>query len=444
MPKKRTLLSDFEKSSIFAAKLPIMQHRFILLITLLWGFITLSSGAIYQGRVTDTNGQPISYATVYPADDPISGTATGTDGEFRFQSSASPQSAIVISFIGYEKQILSLGRFTEKEGDLPVVVLKEQPIALEETVVAAKESKQRNKRKKMATLLHQVYVQMAKDFSNDPARYRVVSDVRMDSEGEAWGMEQMIATIVDIPEGAKNGKDSIQFAGEYCKRYFKQNIRALADTILAGDGIDRMDKNMRRAANAVDSGVVVHRSLFAAGNIRYDFEVASEDKLKNWAVSNESEGETVLTHTEKHNILGIFVMQMKRHYILDSNTLRVKRFSERADIKVNIPFGMKLNADQLQILNLLNMGEKQIEKFRLRKANAVICLNTIYQEKDGHLYILEKNLKTNATIIGTKGAEIPILLNATQRVVALENKDVRPMSRKQMTSRVRREIVEIY
>ena len=201
---------------------------------------------------------------------------------------------------------------------------------------------------------------------------------------------------------------------------------------------------MRRAVNAIDSGVVVHKSLFAAGNIRYDFEQTSEDKLRRWSVSNESEGETVLTHIEKHNYLGIFVMQMTRNYILDSETLSVRRFSERADIKISIPFGMKLNADQLQLLNLLNMGDKEIEKFRLRKATATVSLNTFYQRKEGHLYTLEKNLRTDALLTGTKKAEIPVLLNATQRVVSLETSNVKPMTSRQMTRRVKREIVEIY
>ncbi|MCQ2346894.1 MAG: carboxypeptidase-like regulatory domain-containing protein [Paludibacteraceae bacterium] len=402
-----------------------------------------AGAAVYQGKVVDTKGQPISYATVYPADDPVSGTATGTDGTFRFQTTASPNSAVVVSFIGYEKQVIMLNRLTATD-PLTTIVLSEQPLALEETVIAAKASKQRNKRKQMATLLHQVYVQMSKDFTNQPARYHVVSDVRMDSEGEAWGMEQMIASIVVLPEGAKSGKDSVQFAGEHCKRYFQQDKRNLADTILAGDGLDRMNKDMRRAVNAIDSGVVVHKSLFAAGNIRYDFEQTSEDKLRRWSVSNESEGETVLTHIEKHNYLGIFVLQMTRNYILDSETLSVRRFSERADIKISIPFGMKLNADQLQLLNLLNRGDEEIEKFRLRKATATVSLNTFYQRKDGHLYTLEKNLRTDALLTGTKKAEIPVLVNATQRVVSLETSNVKPMTSRQMTRRVKREIVEIY
>ena len=75
-------------------------------------------------------------------------------------------------------------RFSCGRAALQVIVLKEQPIALQETVVAAKSSKQRNKRKQMATLLHAVYVQLEKEFPDEPAQYQVVSDVRMTS-GEA-------------------------------------------------------------------------------------------------------------------------------------------------------------------------------------------------------------------------------------------------------------------
>ena len=368
-----------------------------------------ATAAEYIGRVIDINGQPVSYATVYPLEDPIAGTATNDDGLFRFKTDLPQSSEVVVSFIGYEKQLLPLAALT----DSVTIVLKEQPIALEETVVAAKASKQRNKRKQMAQLLHSVYVQMQKDFSDEPAAYRIVSDVRMDSEGEAWGMEQMIARVVNIPGEGKEGRDSVQFAGEYCKRFFKQSIRQLADSIYAGESLERMDKNLRKMATAVDSGVVVHKSLWAAGNIRFDFE-DNVDELKRWTVSNESEGETVLTHIEKHNYFGVAKFTMTRHYILDSESLSVRRFSEQLDVHVNIPFGYKLNADQLQLLNLLNMSDNQIEKFRLRKADAMVKLNTIYQRRDGHLYILEKNLQTDARILGAKQIEIPLNVRATQ------------------------------
>ena len=421
------------------------------------------NAAVYTGQVVDEKGQPISYATVYPEVAPELGTATNNDGIFRFEANLPASSPVVVSFIGFEKVEVTGDRLRVK-GDtaLQVIVLKEQPIALQETVVAAKSSKQRNKRKQMATLLHAVYVQLEKEFPDEPAQYQVVSDVRMTS-GEAqtghaavWGMEQMIANIVVLPEAGIDGRDSVQFQGRYCKRFFDARKRAQADSILAGETLERLEKAqkdmpkgtsqnyMRRAVNAVDSGVVVHEALFAIGNMRYDFQETMND-IKHWSVSNESEGETVLTHTQTvSKYLGCFKMTFQRHYIIDSRTYSVRRFSEHAEVKVVIPFGIKLNSDQLLMLNLVNMNEEQINKFRLKRLRSAVDLNTIYQRRNGLVYTQEKNMILNAFIVGSKKTEIPLNIQATQRVTDLQTEGVKALKKHQMTRRVRREIVEIY
>ena len=421
------------------------------------------NAAVYTGQVVDEKGQPISYATVYPEVAPELGTATNNDGIFRFEANLPASSPVVVSFIGFEKVEVTGDRLRVK-GDtaLQVIVLKEQPIALQETVVAAKSSKQRNKRKQMATLLHAVYVQLEKEFPDEPAQYQVVSDVRMTS-GEAqtghaavWGMEQMIANIVVLPEAGIDGRDSVQFQGRYCKRFFDARKRAQADSILAGETLERLEKAqkdvpkgtsqnyMRRAVNAVDSGVVVHEALFALGNMRYDFQETMND-IKHWSVSNESEGETVLTHTQTvSKYLGCFKMTFQRHYIIDSRTYSVRRFSEHAEVKVVIPFGIKLNSDQLQMLNLVNMNEEQINKFRLKRLRSAVDLNTIYRRRNGLVYTQEKNMILNAFIVGSKKTEIPLNIQATQRVTDLQTEGVKALKKHQMTRRVRREIVEIY
>lgn len=421
------------------------------------------NAAVYTGQVVDEKGQPISYATVYPEVAPELGTATNNDGIFRFEANLPASSQVVVSFIGFEKVEITGDRLRVK-GDtaLQVIVLKEQPIALQETVVAAKPSKQKNKRKQMAALLHAVYVQLEKEFPDEPAQYQVVSDVRMTS-GEAqtghaavWGMEQMIANIVVLPEAGIDGRDSVQFQGRYCKRFFDARKRAQADSILAGETLERLEKAqkdvpkgtsqnyMRRAVNAVDSGVVVHEALFAIGNMRYDFQETMND-IKHWSVSNESEGETVLTHTQTvSKYLGCFKMTFQRHYIIDSRTYSVRRFSEHAEVKVVIPFGIKLNSDQLQMLNLVNMNEEQINKFRLKRLRSAVDLNTIYQRRNGLVYTQEKNMILNAFIVGSKKTEIPLNIQATQRVTDLQTEGVKALKKHQMTRRVRREIVEIY
>lgn len=421
------------------------------------------NAAVYTGQVVDEKGQPISYATVYPEVAPELGTATNNDGIFRFEANLPASSPVVVSFIGFEKVEVTGDRLRVK-GDtaLQVIVLKEQPIALQETVVAAKPSKQKNKRKQMAALLHAVYVKLEEEFPDEPAQYQVVSDVRMTS-GEAqtghaavWGMEQMIAHIVVLPEAGIDGRDSVQFQGRYCKRFFDARKRAQADSILAGETLERLEKAqkdvpkgtsqnyMRRAVNAVDSGVVVHEALFAIGNMRYDFQEAMND-IKHWSVSNESEGETVLTHTQTvSKYLGCFKMTFQRHYIIDSRTYSVLRFSEHAEVKVVIPFGIKLNSDQLQMLNLVNMNEEQINKFRLKRLRGAVDLNTIYQRRNGLVYTQEKNMILNAFIVGSKKTEIPLNIQATQRVTDLQTEGVKALKKHHMTRRVRREIVEIY
>lgn len=423
------------------------------------------SATDYVGCVVDEQGYPVSYATVYMADDPVVGTATGSNGFFHLSTNLPEESEIIISFIGYEKRLLTLSDF---HADTLTIVLKEQPIKLEEVVIAASPAKQKNKRKRMQDLLNAVYQKMLHDFPETITGYRIVSDVRMDAEDEPWGMEQMIARVVVLPRQGiypkdfRTGKrsvvrsDSIQFSGEHCKRFFDASIRALADTILAGNDLETIHPEMRKAANAIDSGVVVHRTLWSMGNIVYDFGNAMKD-ISHWQVGAENEGETVLTYTEKQNILGVFIYRMQRHYILRSDDLQVLRFSEQAHLELNIPFGYKVKPHEMQMLNLLNMGEKQIEQYRIRKVHANISLNTIYQERGEHLYPLEKNLRSDATIVGKRKERkltgrgmtatqdtIPFTLQATQRVTTLQTQNVQTMSPKQIRHRVQRSIVPIY
>lgn len=406
----------------------------------------IAHATTYSGRIVDEKGLPIAYATVYPEIAPEWGTATNNDGYFSFEANLMADMRVIVSFIGYEKATIKAGILQETQ---QTIVLKEQPIALEETVVAAKASKQKNKKKQMTSLLHAVYVKMCDEFPTDNAQYQVVSDVRMQSNGDTWGMEQMIANVVVLPEYKKDGNDSVQWQGRFCKRFFPAEKRAQADSLLAGDKLERMEKGskekyMRRAVNAVDSGVVVHLALFAMGNMRYDFEQTMND-TRHWEVTNESEGETVLTHTQTiSKYLGCFKTTIKRHYILDSRTYAVRRFSEHADVQITIPFGVKLNADQLQMLNLINMSDQQIEKFRLQKMRGSVDYNTIYQRQNGKLYILEKNLTSNGRILGSKKAEIPIVVKATQRVTGLQTSGVKPLTKSQITRRLKRDIVEIY
>lgn len=412
-------------------------HRVLLLFV---GFcVTTIQAANYCGRIVDKNNLPIPYATVYLANNPIVGTATNAQGIFTLSTDASPQERVIISFIGYTKQELPLGVFCNMQ--MPYVIeLEEQPIALEETVVAAPVHKQKNKRKAMATLLYKVYNRMQIEFPDTPSRYRIVSDVSMNADNAPWGMEQMIATTVHLPRVGKDRHDSIQFAPEHCKRFLDTTIRQRADAVLSHDNLN---PKLRVVATEADSGVMVHWSLWRSRDARYHFEESMKD-LRHWSVSNESEQETVLTYTEKHNYMGIFKITIHSHYIVDSETFSLLRFSEDAVAQLVIPFGYKLKSGDLELLNLLNVDDQAIERFRLRRIRASVQMNTLFQMQDGVRLMKERNLQAHALLLGTRKAEIPLDIKATQRATVAQNKSVQMLTEKEMSKRIEREIVPLY
>ena len=95
--------------------------------------------AQYTGRVTDANGLPLPFVSVYVKDNPYVGTVTADDGTFTLDIPAEDGAGeLVFSFIGFRTVEMPLPGLRT---DTPVAVtLEEQPILLDGTEVSAKAS----------------------------------------------------------------------------------------------------------------------------------------------------------------------------------------------------------------------------------------------------------------------------------------------------------------
>lgn len=110
-------------------------------------FVTQVAASVVTGRVFDENGEPVSYASVYCAGNPQNGVITDADGIFSMEN-LSADDMLVVSFIGYETCNIPGGSLPDG-GDTLDVVLKEQPILLEETLVTkTKPAKKMTRRQK--------------------------------------------------------------------------------------------------------------------------------------------------------------------------------------------------------------------------------------------------------------------------------------------------------
>lgn len=385
-----------------------MRKLFYILIMLLMTCLPLMAQRLIVGHVVDEEDQPVSYASVYFKTKPENGTVTDNNGYFRVVFN--DNDSLIVSFIGYATKSYASRRLTE---DVLQIRLKQQPIMLEETVVAGKTT--RNKRKAMKDLLRFTRQRMDVDFPDDNQKYRVHSSFRVKSNGELLGFDEIIGHIVELHGKGQDGYDSIQIKADVARRYINQTT---ADKIpdVMDNHIGKQDKSN---IEKIDAGSLMHKYLWG-GSYKQMFDKLAE-KPKLWSVSKENNDITVLTYKETRNILGIFKLTMTVNYIIDAFNYSISRISEEAIVYFNIPFGYKLNKDELSVVNLLSISGQDIEHFRLKRGTVNFRRNVIFTKTtDNTLRVKEKNLTFNMKAEEKEGQTIQMSSSASARVLRHE------------------------
>ncbi|MCQ2342759.1 MAG: carboxypeptidase-like regulatory domain-containing protein [Paludibacteraceae bacterium] len=396
----------------------------------------LAFAKVYSGRIVDDKGEGLMYATVYLKEQPVIGTATNMDGYFSLEcDSVADSSILVLSCIGFETQYIALRQFEPAE---TVVRLHEQPIILTPTIVDAKKTPKSN-RKRKASILHEVYARLQEESPKQPVRYRIVSDVKMEAEKVSWGMEQMLATIIQIPSEDITRADSIQFVGEYCKRYCDPLVRQHADKLLVGEA----DGDRKRLAQSIDSGTIVHRKLWSMSQIDKAAFLDLSDELARWNMTKQDEQHVLLTYSRTKNYLGIVKIISSQNLLVD-HSASLQTFTQDMQVKVFLPFSIKVKDSDLEWLNLLNMDEEHIEKFRLKKANVNIHFETRYTHQDGLLIPMEKTMHVTALLEDNKHNQLPCELWGIQHITDVQTQGIRPLRSYRKSKTVPRVLVPIY
>lgn len=423
------------------AKFGEMRRIFVMLFMFSCA-MALFAKTTYKGRVVDEQGMPVSYATVYLMHDPVQGTATNTEGEFFLETNGQAEDTVVVSYVGYEKCYLRLSSLFVADSLIPInnsIVLHEQPIALEEMVVEAKRTR-KSKRKMLAHILHAVYTRLGEEFPQRPVKYEIVSDVHMNAQSSPWGMEQMIANVTEEPSQKVDKPDSMQFVGIYCKRYCNPAVRQKIDTVM----LHEQDKRMRRMAGSIDSGTVVHRALWKM-RLQRDHLLDTSNELRRWKMSSEDNTRCVLTYSRNYSYyLGIVKVASTENLIVDAFDYSLQSYTIDMHVRLSLPISVKMKGTMLEWVNLLNMNEESVEKFRLKRGELHAQVSTIYARRDGVLIPIEKNLHTDGQIEDRNGLVLPLEVWATQQVTAVTMDNVQLSPRYNRSHHVHRVLVPIY
>ncbi len=386
----------------------------------------------FVGKVMGSDSLPVIYASVYVKKHPMTGTVSGMEGDFSLNIPDSVKGDVVISCVGYKTKELRYGSFRDSVPS--VVVLDEESIELEGTVVEQK-AKRKNRKRTMEEILGNIVNRMEVDYPNVPAKYKVKSDVRLNEGDSVITYEELLGYVVQLPAEEKK-MDSVQFKGLYCKRYIDENAEERARS-----AVGRIESDGAYSfANEVDSGVITHQYLWG-GNLKHIIlELAK--KPKKWQLGKENDSLSVMTYTDGYNFLGIVKAEIRYHLIIDNYTYRINRVSEEVSAKLNIPFGYKLNDEQLRWLNAISMG-RQFYKFRLKKANINVRRNVYYDTRHDVNHPEKKIMAADIEITNNKKLTLHYNTKANADVLEVQDKNVMPFSRSELNKNVKRENIPL-
>ena len=385
----------------------------IILLNIYFLIIFSATAETLVGRVFDGN-EPMSYVSIYLKENPEIGTVSDKDGVFTLPDMPK-NTTVVLSFVGYKTMEL---KFKKIPTDTLEITMVEQPIMLTETLIPSK-TKKLSKRKQMKQILADVKKQMLKDFPTETRKYKIVSDYDLYEKGRIIAREEIIGTVAEIPNAGRKDTDSIQMVIDMCKRFRDRNVQYKLDSI---SGKLKDDKN-QRLVNLTDSSKFIHRVLWGS-DIKWLF-LELDGKVSKWTME-EQDSTFLLTYRDKKNYFGIVKYELVLNYILDIYSYRVKSLSQSLKVNANIPFGYKLDSDQLAIINVVNLAGEEHKKYRAKYIDADIKRNIIYRKEYDQVIPSEKNVITKIEMAERKHNK-PIYVHQTGsiKVVSAQTSSVK-------------------
>ncbi len=365
----------------------------------------------YTGRVTDANGAPLPFVSVYVKDNPYVGTVTADDGTFTLDIPAEDGAGeLVFSFIGFRTVEMPLPGLRE---DTPVAVtLVEQPILLDGTEVSAKISRKESRKIKKAVLARFVE-RMRQDFPQDrTAQYRVISWYQGAQDDRRLLRHEMIGTVEEYPKTGQRANDSIVVKPENIKEFTTDEVELGYDKLneLAAAELAKQAKKQKKgkkddapAFKKVDLDeqmLKMHRYLWGGytGSMADMIDANKPNKWDYATIGNQN----VLTFTEKRNFIGIVKVELQIFFYVDPATLSIEKIAQSLEGELHIPFGYKLTEEQLELVNLLQMQTDTLEKYRAKHVYMDVKRNVFFRLSDGNRVVKEKNLDVQASVADRK------------------------------------------
>lgn len=417
---------------IFVANTPIMIKTRLLITYLFLSFTTLLLAHTIKGKVVDAQSKrPLSFVSVYLNSMPQKGMTTDSLGHFQIEiPSLNTKDHLIFSFIGYKTSSITLSKINPK-AQLQVL-LKEQALLLEEMIVKPFPNDKRSRREFMKQLLEEIEAQIKIDYASNNRDYQVANNLALYKEGVKLLHANVLTHVHELPIKSHNNKDSIQVRIDKIDEYVKPQLEyTLAKAIKVSAKDEKLSIKTDTTAHKMtpqevrqekeNNYIALQEGVWKI-NVPEIFDEC-KNHIKRWKYEGTQEDYMVLSYYYKLNAIGIVNIKTRFLFYIDPMTNSIMSISNVTSAKVNIPFfGYKLPPEALTVLNALNMGERKIKKYRLKKIHMHAVSNLSMSHVNDELVVNEKRTNTVLDIKNLRGKKTAVRIRGISKATHVDLK----------------------
>lgn len=379
------------------------MSKWVVAILLMFLPFAMVRGEKVRGVVTDEYGEPMAAAAVFQKSNPAAGVSTDAEGKFEIEVDKLKGEVLIVSMITYKTVEYDLERY--KPGVVLKVTLLEQPIMLDDVAVNAKLSRKEAKKMKQE-VLDKFIKRLKTDFPKVKHQHNVVSSYSGKQNGRELMSHEVIGVMTEYPVHRKGGGDSLHLKVNEVRQIVTDEVKE--GYVLLDDMADKK-LNAKRAKKKGwhytktpldQQALKMHRFLWG-GEACYIEERVETDKLSRWQYTVVDD-QTVLIYTHKINIL-VAKIEWKVYFYVEPSSCALKKMTQCLDVELHIPFGYKLNSEELEFLNSLQLPDDTMTKYRVRHVYGSVKRNVLFNNVSAETRnVREKNLQVDMKIVGSK------------------------------------------
>jgi len=366
-----------------------------------------------RGKLVDENNSPLPYASIFFKHHPSLGTVSDSKGQFSIVFTSSSNSSVseedirnyiasvredtlMFSMLGYQTLYMPVSGI--RDGKNFTVKMNGQALELDAAIVLANPKNSRKEyRKTLRAIIDKIYDRyMNVDYTD--ASYKIASDISVMSGENVAAVEHVTGTLVQMPHKSSTGRDSIRIDVDDQQSFLAEEI---SEGIKSFD-MSKLNKKEKKAIGnyPVKSwGKTLPHVIAWKADLHLLLNQVHDDNVKYWGMKEKDDTTLLISYLRTYNYIGILKAEQKFTMAVDSRTYAIQNISHESSANLNLPFGYKLSEAQLAALNIVNFGNENIEKYKIKKADANIKGTILMQNINGKMEPLEKNLVNDIGVV---------------------------------------------